>query len=367
MARRIQWRGALPAALVVGLCACGGGSEAPAGGQGTDGRTGEEIRVTLGAYTTPREAYREIIELFQTDWTSRTGQTVIFEESYLGSGAQSRAVIEGFEADVVALSLEADVARIANEGLITHDWKALHNDGIVSTSIVVVAVRAGNPESIDDWHDLAKPGLEVLTPDPMTSGGAQWNVLAMYGAAHRDQVRGYEGRYGESLARWQGFEEGSGRFVKDVFRNVTVLDKSARDSIINYEKGVGDVAITYENEVLVGRQAGQTYEYIVPRSTILIENPAAVVDANVDAHDNRAVAEAFRDFLWTPAAQRVFARHGLRPVDPTVAEEVKAAFPTVDDLFTVQQEFQGWEQVTEPFFGEDGLYIKMLEDVQRGG
>lgn len=340
------------------LAACGG-SPAATGGSGNenpgtiDGRPAE-VKLTLGAYTTPREAYGEIIPLFQAHWKEQTGQTVTFEESYLGSGAQSRAVVEGFEADIVALSLEADVNRIADAGLITHDWKGTQYQGMVSDSIVVIAVREGNPEGIQDWADLAKPGLEVLTPDPATSGGAQWNVMAAYGAATRGHVEGFDGS-----------PAGGEAFIKALFTNVTVLDKSARDSITNYESGVGDVAITYENEVLVGRQAGQSYEYIIPTSTILIENPAALVDTYVDKHGTREVAQAFLEFLLTPEVQLIFGKHGLRPVDPTVAAQVAADYPPVTDLFTIQ-EFGGWANVTNPFFGADGVYTRIIAEVQSG-
>ncbi len=350
--------------LVFLLAACGGSAGATTGGgdsaapttatdEGTTAQPGE-VTLTLGAYTTPREAYGEIIPLFQAKWKEQTGQTVNFEESYLGSGAQSRAVVEGFEADIVALSLEADINRIADAGLITHDWKANQYNGMVSDSIVVIAVREGNPEGITDWADLAEPGLEVLTPDPASSGGAQWNVMAAYGAATRGQVEGFDAS-----------AEGGEAFLKALFTNVTVLDKSARDSIVNYEKGVGDVAITYENEVLVGQQAGQTYEYVIPTSTILIENPAALVDTYVDKHGTREVAEAFLEFLITPEVQRIFAKYGLRPVDPTIAEEVAEQYPPVTDLFTIE-EFGGWSNVTGPFFGPEGTYTRIITEVQSG-
>ncbi|MGH2543238.1 MAG: sulfate ABC transporter substrate-binding protein [Ardenticatenaceae bacterium] len=342
--------------FTMSLTACTGASQTGGaiGAARSEGSNPGEITLTLGAYTTPREAYGEIIPLFQEYWKEQSGQTVTFEASYLGSGAQSRAVVEGFEADIVVLSLEADVNRIADAGLITHDWKALPNNGMISTSIAVMAVREGNPKGITDWVDLVQDGIEILTPDPRTSGGAQWNVLAIYGAADRGRVAGYPAG-----------EEGARTLLKDIFRNVTALDKSARDSITNYEQGVGDVAITYENEVLVGQQAGQTYEYVMPTSTILIENPVAVVDTYVDEHGTREVAQAFRDFLWTADVQRIFARHGLRPVLPEVATEVAEQYPPVTDLFTIEH-FGGWGNVTQPFFGDDGLFLQIMEEIQRG-
>jgi sulfate transport system substrate-binding protein len=329
------------------LVACAGSPDA------TGSASKPPVNLILGAYTTPREAYRELIPLFQQRWKEQTGQDVTFEESYLGSGAQSRAVVEGFEADIVALSLEGDVTRIVDAGLIDHDWRSVGYDGMVSTSVVVFGVRKGNPWNIHDWADLAQPGLEVLTPDPKSSGGAQWNIMALYGAARRGYVDGVPA----------SDEAAALDFLMAVLKNVTVFDKGARESITNYEQGVGDVIITYENEILVGRQAGQDYEMIFPRSTILIENPIAVVDAYVDKHGARAAAEAFVEFLFTPEAQQILAQHGLRSLDPSVAQATAGQYPPIEDLFTIA-EFGGWKEVAAKFFSEGGLYTQAIADVQ---
>lgn len=323
------------------------GATAAASGSG-------EVKLTLGAYTTPREAYREIIPLFQAKWQQEKGQTVSFEESYQGSGAQSRAIISGFEADIAALSLEADIQNIVKAGLITHDWQDRPTKGMVSTSVVAFAVRPGNPKGIKDWADLAKPGVEVLTPNPQTSGGAMWNMLALYGAAQRGYVDGVA----------KDDDAAAQDFLKRVLKNVTVLDKGARESITNFEKGVGDVAITYENEILVAQQSGEEMDLVIPRSTILIENPVAVVDSYVDKHGTRAVAEAFVDFLFTREAQEVFARYGLRSIDPAVAQATADRYPEVQDLWTVD-EFGGWAKATPEFFGENGIYTKAIAEVQQ--
>ena len=315
---------------------------------------GNELKLTLGAYTTPREAYRELIPIFQKQWKEKTGQDVVFEESYLGSGAQSRAIVEGFEADIAALSLEADITRIVEADLITHDWKDGQYKGMASTSIVSFAVREGNPKGITDWADLAKPGIEILTPNPKTSGGAMWNVLATFGAAERGFVDGIP----------KDDDAAASDFLLSVLNNVTVMDKAARESITNFEKGVGDVAITYENEVLVGQLNGQTYELVIPSSTILIENPVAVVDAHVDKHGTREVAEAFVEFLFGSESQEIFARYGLRSVDPEVAQATSDQYPQVEDLFTVEY-FGGWDQATPAFFGEQGIYTQTVAKVQR--
>lgn len=322
---------------------------------GRPATTQEASRIVLGAYTTPREAYGQLIPIFKEEWKQKTGQEVTFEESYLGSGAQSRAIVEGFEADIAALSLEADITRIQDAGLITHNWQDTPTNGMVSTSIVVLGVRKGNPKGIKDWADLAQPGLEILTPNPRTSGGAMWNILALYGAARRGFVEGVP----------KGDEAAAQQFLQAVVKNITVMDKGARDSITNYEKGVGDVIITYENEILVGRQSGQDYEYVIPRSTILIENPVAVIDAHVDRHGNRQVAQAFVDFLLTRRAQEIFAQYGLRSVDLDVAKATAGQYPPVEDLFTIE-EFGGWSKATPEFFGDDGLFTEAMIQVQRG-
>ena len=329
-------------AILVTGCATSSSSES----------NGDEVKLILAAYTTPREAYRELIPLFQQKWKEETGQTVTFEESYQGSGAQSRAVAEGFEADIVALSLEADVIRLEDAGLITHDWRSEPFGGMVSTSVVAFAVREGNPKNIQDWGDLTQTDLEVLTPNPKTSGGAMWNILGLYGAAQRGHVAGFTAD-----------DAGAQEFLLGVLQNVTVMDKSARDSIVTFEKGIGDVAITYENEVLVGRQAGQTYELVLPSSTIQIDNPIAVVDTYVDEHGTREVAEAFLDFLFTPEAQQVFAKHGLRSPDPEVAKTTAEQYPPIEDLFTIS-DFGGWKEATPTFFGDTGIFYKVLAEVQ---
>lgn len=348
---------------IVTLAACGSGAAspaAPAAPAGTESAApaapaAGAIKLTLAAYTTPREAYRELIPIFQKQWKEKTGQDVTFEESYLGSGAQSRAVVEGFEADIVALSLEADVIRIQKAGLITHNWKSGPTKGMVSDSIVVFAVRPGNPKGIEDWDDLAKPGLEILTPNVKTSGGAMWNILALYGAAKRGYIDGVA----------KDDDTAATDFMLKVLNNVTVMDKGARESITNYEKGIGDLAITYENEVLVGRLNGQQYDMVIPRSTILIENPIAVVDTYADKHGVREAAEAFVAFTLSPEAQEIFARYGLRSVDAGVAQKTAAQYPPVEDQFTIDEYFGGWSNITDAFFGEQGIYTLTVAKIQK--
>jgi sulfate/thiosulfate-binding protein len=310
-----------------------------------------KVTLILAGYTTPREAYgKAIIPAFQKSWKAKTGGDMEFQASYQGSGAQARAIVGGFEADIAALSLEADIEKVAQEKLIRHAWKSRPHGGMVTSSVVVLAVRKGNPKNIRDWADLTRPGVNVLTPDPKTSGGAMWNINAIYCAA----LRGYAGAP-------KGDKAAAERFLASVFRNVSIMDKGARESITTFEKGVGDVAITYENEVLVGQQAGQTYEYVVPRSTILIQNPVALVDASVDKHGVRDAAQAFVDFLWTPEAQRAYTRFGLRPVDPEVAREVETKFPRVEDVWTID-DLGGWKKVLEEIYGPQGVWSRVFAE-----
>jgi sulfate/thiosulfate transport system substrate-binding protein len=325
---------------------------------GCRGRSGESgsdtVTLVLAAYTTPREAYgKAIIPGFQKYWKEKTGQQVEFRQSYQASGAQARSVIGGFEADIVALSLAGDVEKIVESGLITRPWTEKPHNGMVSTSIVVMAVRPGNPKGIRDWADLSRPGLNLLTPDPRTSGGAMWNITAIYGAA----LRGFAGVE-------KGRQESASQFLSSVFRNVSVMDKGARESITNFEKGIGDVALTYENEVLVAQSAGQKYEYVIPRSTILIENPAAVVDKYADKHGVRDVAEAFLEYLWLPESQRAYAEYGLRPVSPEIAVEVEDRYPAVQDLWRIDF-LGGWPRVTQDIFGPEGVYTKAFQQLHR--
>lgn len=335
----------LGAVMVGALAGCGTAAAA----------NGNSVTLILGAYSTPRDAYTKILPLFQTQYQRQTGKTVTFQQSYLGSGAQSRAIINGFQADVAALSVAPDVDAIAKAGLITHDWTATPTKGMVTTSLVAFAVRTGNPKGIHDWADLAQPGLQILTPNPKTSGGAQWNILALYGAALRGQVRGVaKGDAPRALA-----------FLKAVLKNVKVMDKDARSSITTFEQGVGDVAITYESEVLIARQAGKDDELVIPTSTILIETPAAVVDSNVDRHGTRAAAEAFVAFLTTPQAQQVFADEGSRPLDAGVAASNSGKFPAVADLWTIGS-LGGWKAVAPAYFGADGIYTRAIAAVQGG-
>ena len=349
------WRSsalAVIATLVLAACSSDGGD----GGTspvGTDVAQGgctpaETPVINFAAYSTPREAYGKIIPAFVSQWKEdHDDQNVIFQESYAGSTTQSANVVAGYEADVVALSLGPDVDQIAEAGLITHDWEDTTDGGMVTTSVVVFDVREGNPLGIQDWDDLAAEGVEVLTPDPASSGGARWNLVSAWGAA----LRGHGG-----VA--EGDEAGAQALLEGVLGNVIVFDKNARDSIQNFEAGNGDVAITYENEVFTAQDAGLPDEAVYPPSSVLIENPVAIVDANVDEHCVRPVAEAFVEFLHTPEVRQIFEDAGYRSTDIAEAKEGGGRFPPIDDLWDVD-EFGGWEELNQ-LFADDGIVTQAI-------
>jgi sulfate transport system substrate-binding protein len=344
---RISARPWLLVACAAFLAGCGN-KPAASSSSASPAPATEPVSLTLGAYTTPREAYAEILPAFKPKWTKDHPEGIDFKESYLGSGAQARAIVGGFEADVAALSLEPDIETIKKAGLITHDWKARPYQGMVSRSIVVIGVREGNPKNIHDWDDLAKPGISVLTPNVRTSGGARWNIAAIWGAA----IRGKTSAAKDS-------PEAATKLLSAILKNVKNMDPGARESLLNFERGVGDAIITYENEILVGKQKGQKYEYVIPKSTILIENPVAIVDTVVDKHGSRKAAGALLDYLVTPEAQRLYAKHGLRPVVDEVAKEVAASYPPVEDLFTIR-ELGDWKGVGTSIFDSGTGYDKAL-------
>lgn len=322
------------------IVACNLGT--PTGAEGTPSPAPTRT-LTLAGYTTPRETYENaIFPAFAASWREKTGQAVTFEATWQGSGAQARAVKEGLEADVVALSLEPDVTVLEEAGLVTSDWRSGPDGGLVTRSIAVLAVRPGNPKGITDWEDLARKDVEVLTPNVRTSGGAMWNVLALCGAATRGRIEGVP----------SGDDAAATRLLHDVLGNVKVMDKGARESIITFEKGVGDVAITYENEVIVAKQAGKGMDYVVPTSTISIDNPLVVVDEYATQHGNQDLAAAFVAFCHTPEAQAAYAKYGLRPV---LAAAVPVELPTPADLFTVA-DLGGWGTAKPKLFGKGGLY-----------
>ncbi|MFN8619344.1 MAG: sulfate ABC transporter substrate-binding protein [Chloroflexota bacterium] len=292
--------------------------------------------VTLVSYSTPREAFEEIIPAFQA---TDAGAGVEFETSYGASGDQSRAVAAGLPADIVEFSLEPDITRLVDAGIVAPDWNTNATKGIVTDSVVVIVTRPGNPKNIQGWDDLIRDDVSVITPNPVTSGGARWNIMAAYGA----QIKAGKTPE-EALA-----------FVTELFKHVTVFDKSARDSLQTFLAGQGDVLLSYENEAILAQQNGEDLPYIVPDATILIENPAAVT-LNGDAPE---AAKAFLDYLTGTDAQTIFGNRGYRPVVPEVAATFDT-FPAPANLFTIA-DLGGWADVTKTFFDKtDGSITKIL-------
>jgi sulfate/thiosulfate-binding protein len=316
-------------ALAVGVAACGG-TDSASGGDGSGGD------LTLVAYSTPQEAYEEIIPAFNQ---TPEGKDVSFQQSYGASGDQRNAILAGLDTDIAALSLEPDVTALVDEGLVAPDWNKDKYDGFVTNSVVVFAVRKGNPKDIQTWDDLVTGDVEVITPNPFTSGGAQWNLMAAYGA----QIE-----QGKS-------EQEALDFVKQILENTPVQDASARDSLQTFVGGKGDVLISYENEAIAAQQAGEDIDYVIPDQTILIENPVAVTK------DADPKAQAFRDFLLTPEAQKIYQDHGYRPILKNLANE--SEFPTPPQLFEIDK-FGGWDKVRSEFFDpENGSVAKIEEDL----
>ncbi|MEC4806578.1 MAG: sulfate ABC transporter substrate-binding protein [Jaaginema sp. PMC 1079.18] len=304
-----------------------------------------EVKLTLVSYAVTQTAYENIIPQFAKYWYEKTGQTVTFDESYGGSGSQTRAVIDGLEADVVALALALDTQEIAAAGLIEPGWeKEFPNDSIVHKSVAAIVKRDPNL-AISTWSDLAQNNLKVITANPKTSGGARWNFLVLWGAMTKA---------GKS-------ETAALNFVETIYKNVPVLPKNARESSdVFYKQGQGDVLINYENEVILAQQQGEQQSYIIPTDyNISIDNPIAIVDANVDKHGNREVAEAFVEFLYTPAAQREFAEAGFRPVDPQISEEFSSQYPKIKNLFTAA-DLGGWEKIQSQFFDDNAVFDKIM-------
>jgi sulfate/thiosulfate transport system substrate-binding protein len=328
MSRRPLGLMAAASVAVFGLAACG--SDA--------GASSDEEKVTLAlvAYSTPQEAYEQIIAAYQkTD----DGKNVDFTTSFGGSGDQSRAVEAGQPADVVAFSLEPDMTRLVKAGMVADDWNSDEHAGMVTDSVVVIATREGNPKNLTDWDDLTQDGVEVITPNPFTSGGARWNVLAAYGAASD-----------------VGKDEAAGvKYLNDLFKNVPVQDDSARKALQTFAGGKGDAMLAYENEAIFANQNGQKLEYTVPDETILIENPVAVTKTSKNAEE----AQAFLDFLRSEEAQKIFLENGYRPVNEDVAAE--GDFPEPSGLFTIA-DFGGWADATDKFFNTDG---SIMLDVER--
>src|SRR4051795_4778574 len=311
---------ALVAALVLAACGGSSSSSSSSGGGGNGGQ------VSLVAYSTPQEAYQQIIPNFQR---TSAGKGVTFKQSYGASGDQERSVEAGLPADIVAQSLAPDVDKLVKAELVAPNWNADRYHGFVTNSVVVFLVRKGNPKHIQTWDDLVKPGVQVLVPNPFTSGGARWDIMAADGAR------------GDA-------------YLGQLYKNVVVQDKSARDSMQTFVGGKGDALLAYENEAITAQRKGAAIDYVIPDQTISIENPAAVVKDSKHAQS----AQAFLDYVRSPAGQKVFAAEGYRSVIPSLVD--KKTYPTPSGLFTIDK-FGGWDAVMKKYFDPSDSVMARIE------
>src|SRR3954454_5813854 len=313
------------------LAGCGG----PAGEASSSSGGGNKL--SLVAYSTPQEAYQALIPAFQK---TSAGKGVSFTQSYGASGDQSRAVAAGLPADIVAFSLAPDIDKLVEPGIVDSNWTSqlAKTDGFVTNSVVVLAVRKGNPKNIHGWEDIVKPGVQVVTPNPFTSGGAKWNLMAAYGS---------------QIAQGKSPQDGLD-FLHKVLANTVVQDKSAREALQTFAGGKGDVLISYENEAITAQKADVPLDYVIPEQTILIQNPPAVTKDS----KNRAKAKAFLDWLVTPEAQKIFRANGYRSVLPDLVD--KNTYPTPKELFKIDK-FGGWSKVNDEFFDPEKGSVAAIE------
>jgi len=309
--------------------------------------SGNAVELTNVSYDPTRELYQAINPAFAAAWKQKTGQEVTFRMSHGGSGKQSRAIIDGLDADVATLALAYDIDAIAAKAkLLPGDWqRTLPNNSAPYTSTIVFLVRQGNPKGIHDWGDLIKPGVAVITPNPKTSGGARWNFLAAWA-------------YGRKAG---GSDSAAEDYVRKLYAQVPVLDSGARGATTTFaERQIGDVLIGWENEALLARSkmgAGK-FEVVVPPTSILAEPPVAVVTANAKKHGTEALARAYLEFLYTPEAQVAIARNFYRPRDPQIAAQFKGQFPEVT-LATIDKDFGGWAKAQHQFFDDGGVFDRI--------
>jgi len=339
-------------ALMAGVACAGSDSGSNASAAGPCSPPDSPV-ITLAAYSNPYDAYGKLTSTFASEWAdAHDGEKVIFQMSFGGSTTQAQNIVNGFKADVYASSLAPDVKLVEDAGLITDDWESETDGSIVQSGAVVFAVRPGNPKQIENWDDLTQPGLEILTPDPAQSGGAKWNIVAAYGAAMRGEVPGYA----------KGSAEDAQRLLEGIFRNVTVLDKSANDSLKNFESGNGDVAITYDYQLKTAEAAGSEEEMVVPPATVSIRTPTVIVDKNAEEHCVAPIAKEFVEYLHTGEAQEIFADvANTRPIDVAEAAKGTETLRPVQDLFTTD-DIGGWDQLSsDTLFGADGAFTKAFE------
>lgn len=352
--------GIIPAvllALSVVAAGCGQGAPAsnadsgaqPAGTEAAVKSNKAPVELLNVSYDPTRELYEQFNASFAKHWEEKTGQKVTIKQSHGGSGKQGRAVIDGLQADVVTLALAYDIDEVAASGLLKEDWqKQLKDNSAPYTSTIVFLVRKGNPKGIKDWDDLVKDGVQVITPNPKSSGGARWNFLAAWAYA---------------LKQNNNDEAKAQEFVTKLFKNVPVLDSGARGSTTTFvERGIGDVLLAWENEAFlsINELGPDKFEIVVPSLSILAEPPVAVVDKVVDKKGTREVAEAYLEYLYTEEGQELAAKNYYRPRLAAVAEKYKAQFPDVN-LITIDEQFGGWQNAQKKFFADGGVFDQIYK------
>lgn len=315
------------------------------GGLGFPHQAAADTSLLNVSYDPTRELYQDYNKAFAKYWKAKTGENVTIRGSHGGSGAQARTVIDGLEADVVTLALAYDIDAISEKAKsIAPDWqKRLPHNASPYTSTIVFLVRKGNPKKIKDWPDLARSGVDVITPNPKTSGGARWNYLAAWGYA---------------LKHNNGNEESAKSFVKSIYSNVKVLDTGARGATTSFtERGIGDVLIAWENEAyLAVKELGpDKFDIVTPSVSILAEPPVSVVDKTVDKRGTRKVAEAYLQYLYSPEGQEIAAQNYYRPTDPKIAAKYSKQFANVK-LFTIDEVFGGWAKAQKTHFADGGVF-----------
>jgi sulfate transport system substrate-binding protein len=324
---------------------------------------GTSVELLNVSYDPTRELYQEFNAAFVRHWKEKSGQDVTVRQSHGGSGKQARGVIDGLEADVVTLALAYDIDAIAEKSrLIAPEWRTrLPHNSAPYTSTIVFLVRKGNPKKINDWTDLVQPGVEVITPNPKTSGGARWNYLAAWGWVLRKELGGDLAKLGDPAQAdaVRAAQDKAREFVAALYHNVPVLDSGARASTTTFtQRGIGDVLLAWENEAFLclNETGGDLIEMVVPSATILAEPPVALVDGVVDRRGTRAVAQAYLEYLYAPEGQRIAARHYYRPVEPDQADpKDMARFPAVS-LFTIDGAFGGWAAAQKAHFADGGVF-----------
>ena len=300
------------------------------------------------SYDPTRELYDNFNKEFSAYWKKSTGQNINFKQSHGGSGKQARSVIDGLDADVVTLALAADIDEIAERGLLPKDWqKKFPQNSTPYTSTIVFLVRKGNPKGIKDWGDLVKPGVEIITPNPKTSGGARWNYLAAWAWA-KHQAGGNDAKAQE--------------FVRQIYKQTKVLDSGARGATTTFaERGIGDVLLAWENEAFLAvREQPGKFEIITPSLSILAEPPVAVVEKNAKKNGNENIAKAYLNYLYSPAGQTVAANNFYRPRNAAVAAKYKSVFKPLK-LITIDKEFGGWTKVQSKHFDNNGVFDQIVK------